>query len=582
LIFRIDGGNNDAVADLLFMKNPQTMKSGEVLCDRYRLGREIGKGGMGTVWAAYDCKANHTVALKMILPQLKQRHTQELRGRLLREARAIKKLQHPNIVQIYAVGETPQGEPFLVLEYLQGQTLADMLKESWRIEPRLTTRIIAEVASGLAVAHGEQVIHRDLKPANIFLRRAAGASEDVPTILDFGVCKELDVIDDINTETGVVPGSLAYMSPEQILAGEELDRRTDIWSLGIVLYELLTGERPFTGSAVDVYNQILTKPVPAPSRRVRDVPPKLDAVVARCTAKLSDRYSDASELASDLFAIAAAREMKRTPTPMAHMVPIVKDESDLALTLPRKVDELRRTEARAGRAERAGTGTELMPLNQPIPSPAPEWKKEMFEALQAHRQTSMHLERALHEGVPSGQTVMLDRPNASEPIRNDSTCTTSALSALSQPGIGAAPMPLALSRRARPISKKALFGAAGFVFVMVAVLMMWSASSLDKPRANAAPSASPTNDALKSERISPPKVVDSGSTPDTSMSAPVAVPPAPQTTASTSSAPNKSIAPKASSAAALRQLPTNFDSPWVKPLKKPQKCTGYGVFKRCK
>lgn len=593
------------------MKNSQAMKSGDVLCRRYRLEREIGKGGMGTVWAAYDCKTNDTVALKMILPQQKQHQTEELRRRLVREARAIKKLRHRNIVQIYGLGETPQGEPFVVLEYLQGQTLAAMLKESWRVEPFLAARIIADIAGGLAVAHAEQVIHRDLKPANIFLRRDPGMPEGhfVPTILDFGVCKELDMIDEIDTATGVVPGSLAYMSPEQIGRGKDLDRRTDIWSLGIMLYEVLTGARPFTGPALDLYEQILTKPVPAPSRRVREVPPKLDAVVARCcAAKPADRYGDTNDLANDLLAIAGRREMKRTPTPMAVMVPIVNPsayktpvvaiavDDDSMPTTPYRAHvlvEKHRDDVRVEHFERAATSTQLMPLNQPIASPAPEWRT-MYEALEAHRQSSTYLEGALQDGASSGQTVMLDPHLASNPISDDSTGTTSAAGALSQPGGGAAlpPLPLSVSRRTRPFNKKALFGTVSAVFVVALVLMMWFVSSGDKLHANAAsevPSVTPnanatsTNETPTSESVSPQKPLNSVFHSRVPMSASVPVKPPPTATSSSTNAPIKSAPGATSSASERRQLPNGLGSwPKDKPPTKPQKCTGIGVFKRCK
>ncbi|MDI3290921.1 serine/threonine-protein kinase [Polyangium sp. 15x6] len=294
------------------------MKSGDLLGGKYRLEQEIGKGAMGAVWAAFDHATHRRVALKLILPQQKEHLTNDLRQRLQREARACGKLRHRNIVQILDVGETPQGEPFLVLELLHGQTLGDLLKEKRRIEPALAARIAGEVASGLAVAHTAQVIHRDLKPANIFLHREEGMPEDtfVAKILDFGVCKNLDSVDSIATQTGTAVGSPAYMSPEQVGMRKDLDHRTDIWSLGIVLYEMLTGGRPFVGSVQDVIRHILITPVPPPSSKVRDVPPELDEVVARCTAAKRDaRFPSTDELAGALLGIAGMpRPMTRKPT----------------------------------------------------------------------------------------------------------------------------------------------------------------------------------------------------------------------------------------------------------------------------
>ncbi len=585
------------------MKKHQAMKSGEVLCDRYRLNGEIGKGGMGTVWAAYDLKAHREVALKMILPQAKVQE-QELRLRLLREARAIKKVEHRNIVKIYAVGKTSQGEPFLVLEYLRGQTLADKLKESFRLEPYLAAWIIADVASGLAVAHAAQVIHRDLKPANIFLRDAPDVPKYmfVPTILDFGVCKDLDGIDDFSTltVTGVVPGSLAYMSPQQLETGEKLDFRTDIWSLGIVLYELLTGERPFLGSPIDLYNQILAEPVSPPSTKVRGVPPELDAVVARCTAKSANgRYKNADELARVLYAIAGKREMKRSVTPTVFEAPIVNPnaprytppvvtvveqvDSDLAVTVlrpQRKIDVPRQSDARA---QRSVHGTEIMPLSQTIASPAPKWE-EIVDALKTRRQSSINCEEEAHRAGARGETEMLDL--TVEPITSNPSLTTSAISAVSQPGCRATTpsTPPSPSRRTRPFSHEVLLGSAIGVFVLAVGLMMWFVVNGDKPYASGpgelvSPSAAPTNNGSTLSPQEPPQMIDS--------SLPVAQPPpahdapAPTTASSTRIAPRATSAPTAT-APAHSLLPTSIIGGWPRPPKTMQKCTGIGVFKRCK
>ncbi|MCK6590182.1 MAG: serine/threonine protein kinase, partial [Polyangiaceae bacterium] len=294
------------------------MKLGDVLSGKYRLEQEIGKGAMGAVWAAYDHTSNRRVALKAILPQAREHLTTDLRQRLLREARACRKLSHRHIVQIFDVGETPEGEPFIILELLQGQTLGERIKEKRRIEPAIAARIAAEVASGLAVAHAAQVIHRDLKPANIFLHREEGMPDDlyVSKVLDFGVCKTLDSVDSVATQTGTAVGSPAYMSPEQVGMRKDLDHRTDIWSLGIVLFEMLTGSRPFSGPVQDVIRNILLTPVPPPSSKVRDVPPELDAIVARCTAgKREARFANAEELSRALFEVAlTARPMTRKAT----------------------------------------------------------------------------------------------------------------------------------------------------------------------------------------------------------------------------------------------------------------------------
>jgi serine/threonine-protein kinase len=295
------------------------MKSGDLLGGKYRLEQKIGEGGMGEVWSAEHQATGGKVALKLILPDRQELRSADLRERLMREARACGKLKHRNIVQIYDVGQTPQGDPFLVLELLHGQALDKRLKEKRRIEPRLAARITGEIASALAAAHAAKVIHRDLKPANIFLHREEGMAEDsfIVKVLDFGVSKSLDSADGPATMTGAVVGSPAYMSPEQVGMRKDLDNGTDIWSLGIVLYELLTGVRPFTGSVDEVVRQILMtsiKPVPAPSDRVRGIPPELDAIVARCTMpKRSERFADAAELSRALMIVAETSQSAQIP-----------------------------------------------------------------------------------------------------------------------------------------------------------------------------------------------------------------------------------------------------------------------------
>ncbi len=223
---------------------------------------------------------------------------------------------HPtNIVELYDVGETETGEPFLVLQRLSGQTLADFLNARRRLEPRIAARIGRDIANALVAAHAGKIVHRDLKPANVFLHRDEGLpdGEFVVKVLDFGVSKDLNALDGPVTVTGMPVGSPAYMSPEQVSASKDIDTRTDIWSLGIVLYELVVGVRPFTGIVQDVVRHILVTPAERISSRIRNVPPGLDDVVARCLERdRAKRLQSAEEVARMLGALVESSAPKNT------------------------------------------------------------------------------------------------------------------------------------------------------------------------------------------------------------------------------------------------------------------------------
>ncbi|KYG03464.1 hypothetical protein BE21_51500 [Sorangium cellulosum] len=287
------------------------MKEGETLGGQYKLVQRLGKGGMGEVWEAADVLDGRRVALKFIACK-----TDELRRRLLNEARLCGALRHPNIVEIHEVGETDDKDPFLVMQLLTGETLADMLDRKKRIDPpALVARIGRDIASALDAAHGAKIIHRDLKPANIFLHREPDADERSFTVkvLDFGVSKSLNATGVQSTMTGLAVGSPAYMSPEQLSMSKRLDHRTDIWSLGIILYEMLTGMRPFRGATVnDVVHQVLFEPIRPVSHRLRSVPPALDELVARCLDRdRNHRFPDATSLARALASIAEGTAVSR-------------------------------------------------------------------------------------------------------------------------------------------------------------------------------------------------------------------------------------------------------------------------------
>jgi len=251
---------------------------------------------MGMVWAARNEATDREVALKLI-PR-GNGFTEELRTRLLREARACGRIAHKNVVEILDAGEAEDGAPFLVMPLLEGETLAARLAREGPLPVEQVVRVAVAMARGLAAAHAAGIVHRDLKPGNVFLQRDPDGGEPVVKVLDFGISKILTSEDATATVTGSTLGSPAYMSPEQARGDKGIDARTDLWSLGIVLFEMITGTRPFEGETPYlVVANILSARVPRLVERVPGVPLELDRLVARCLERdVAKRITSAAEL----------------------------------------------------------------------------------------------------------------------------------------------------------------------------------------------------------------------------------------------------------------------------------------------
>ncbi|WP_437679307.1 protein kinase domain-containing protein [Sorangium sp. So ce131] len=292
-------------------KSPTLLASGVLIDRKYRLVRQIGEGAMGVVWSAVNVATAREVALKLI-----HRPETEFRLRLQREARNCGALRHRNVIDIYDMGETEAGEPFLVMQLLTGETVAELLARRRRLDTAVAASIGRDVARGLAAAHGMHIIHRDLKPANIFLHREPDMDEPVVKVLDFGVAKNLSVNDGLHTVLGGAVGSPLYMSPEQVRAEPNVDHRADIWALGVVLFEMLTGTRPFQGDAQAVFMGILSGEIPTVAKYLRRVDPGLVDLIARCMRReRSERIGSAAEVAAQLDQYAgrgAAASLRQT------------------------------------------------------------------------------------------------------------------------------------------------------------------------------------------------------------------------------------------------------------------------------
>jgi serine/threonine protein kinase len=255
----------------------------------YRLGERIGGGGMGVVFQATDAPLQRVVAIKFLSPRLAV--SSLARARFAREAQAAAAINHPNIVTIHATGEH-EGLPYLVMEYVAGITLAERLKQEGKLEPQSILRIGLQIARGLAAAHARGVIHRDVKPANILLESGL----DRVKITDFGLACVAAAPSRLSS-SGVLLGTPPYMSPEQA-AGAAVDLRSDLFSLGSVLYHLCTGEPPFCGPTLMALLNDVRVREPRPIRDLNpDIPPALEAQIGRLMAKApEDRFTSAKDL----------------------------------------------------------------------------------------------------------------------------------------------------------------------------------------------------------------------------------------------------------------------------------------------
>jgi serine/threonine protein kinase len=257
-------------------------EAGDTIGGKYLLEEQVGEGGMGSVWRARNLSLEVVVAVKLVAGTT---DLQLLRTRLVREARTAARLRHPAIVQIFDVGETAQGDPFIVMEFLEGDTLGALLDNQGRLPATEAVRLLLPIADALHAAHARGLIHRDVKPENVFIVRENGHLR--PKLVDFGIVKIEGGTErhDQITEQGTFVGTPAYMSPEQARGREDLDRSTDIWAFAVTLFEAVSGHVPFQA---DNYNALLRAIVedPAPSLASFEIQDeRLDSILAAGLAK---------------------------------------------------------------------------------------------------------------------------------------------------------------------------------------------------------------------------------------------------------------------------------------------------------
>lgn len=311
-----------------------------LLGGRYELGLELGYGGMAEVYAARDTRLGREVAIKVLRSDLAR--DPAFLGRFRREAQSAASLNHPNIVAVYDTGDDVSADgrehrPYIVMEYVAGRTLREVLAEDGRLLPRRAMELVAEVASALEYSHRAGIVHRDIKPGNVMLTPTGEVK-----VMDFGIARAVSATSSTMTQTAQVLGTAQYLSPEQA-RGEHVDARSDIYSAGCLLYELLTGVPPFQGeSAVAVaYQHVREDPLP-PSQIDRDLPSTVDAVVLKAMAKNpANRYQDAGEFRADLRRAAAGQRVE-APSVLARDTTMALPPASATTVLLRQDEDDRR------------------------------------------------------------------------------------------------------------------------------------------------------------------------------------------------------------------------------------------------
>ncbi|HEX2269797.1 MAG TPA: serine/threonine-protein kinase [Pyrinomonadaceae bacterium] len=351
---------NDGVA----LEKTDDSLIGTVLAGKYRIDARLNEGGMGSVYQATHMLMEKTVAIKVLRPSLAA--DEKIVARFSREARAASRISHPNALSVTDFGEDENGIVFLVMEFLSGKTLKQVIREEGTLPLQRVVEITRQIGDALAAAHAQGVVHRDLKSDNIMLLDTTVG--DHAKVLDFGIAKinEPDgKFDGDLTAPNLVIGTPQYMSPEQCAQDAEIDARSDIYSLGVILYEMLVGHVPFSGeSATIVMMKHLQEPVPSVLEERPDVPPPVARVVARAMAKVpGNRYQNVADLIEDLTIasgmIVPVPVTASAERPAVSGVPVTDDPDEI--TVVRKRDDYVEPPARSGQ-RRAPVTVPIQPV----------------------------------------------------------------------------------------------------------------------------------------------------------------------------------------------------------------------------
>jgi serine/threonine protein kinase len=307
---------------------------GQTLAGKYRIDERLSEGGMGTVYKGTHVLMDKTVAIKVLRPSLAA--DEKIVARFSREARAASKISHPHALSVTDFGEDEKGTVFLVMEFLDGQTLKDIIRQDGPMPLERAVEIVKQVGGALDAAHAQGVVHRDLKSDNIMLLNTMNA--DYAQVLDFGIAKIKEREGEYDpglTAPDLVIGTPQYMSPEQCSQAPDIDARSDIYSLGVIIYEMLVGHVPFTGgSPTEIMLKQMQQPAPSVLNERSDLPPAVGQVVARALEKLRhDRYASAAELIDDLTIAAGMEPVAARPSSKPLVIPTgsgppVADDAD--------------------------------------------------------------------------------------------------------------------------------------------------------------------------------------------------------------------------------------------------------------
>ena len=312
---------------------------GEIFAEKYRIERVLGRGGMGVVFAATHIHLHQRFALKLLLPAAALEP--ETVQRFMREGRAAAKIKSEHVARVIDVGGLPGGTPYLVMEHLEGMDFAELLDGERQLPYTLAVDYVLQASEAVAEAHALGIVHRDLKPSNLFLA-TQGDGREIVKVLDFGISKMIEPGLDM-TRTAAMMGSPLYMSPEQLRSARDVDPRADLWSIGVILYQLIAGTPPFVAASLpELCALVLSNPTRWLHRNVSDVPTTLSRVIATCLrSNVAERYVNLADLADALapFGSAAARvsaerivALLGLPDVRAALVPVPAIDPSLAET----------------------------------------------------------------------------------------------------------------------------------------------------------------------------------------------------------------------------------------------------------